>query len=467
MSNFKISNRELTPSGFLKFICLPNGLFFQFFVFLQIVLFSEQGKTVENATASSKSDSSIAIPSSPVPYATHLPQLIPIPAHTPTPTPVFTPVPTDATHSTTLQPVDTPIFESAGLNSKKSFDVENRNLWDSKSIVWSAEGGFGIKVFLLPPASYTKNTFNGTYLNLSAHQQIKPINNAQSKTYSLVASMDFFDKTDNLSSHFYPTLRDIYWMTIDEEQGRVLRIGYFLSPMIEQERRFWKGYLLGRDRAGLWEHYAYLKTTEAGIDYGSVGQPVRWRIGFMNTDAEKADPMIQKDILASIELLPLDASSIFAGVCLQKGWYEGLPIKLNNKDRGFLWVGQQVADGVSWTIELFNALDAVDGIKKPIAESVDLLQRGGQLVHAHAVAILLGKNFENYGRKFRVDLRVDDLDPDLDRKFNSLQANTLIISVPQDIGQMSFSLENLYLQKEHSIGSKLRSTVRLDYIFQL
>jgi hypothetical protein len=112
-------------------------------------------------------------------------------------------------------------------------------------------------------------------------------------------------------------------------------------------------------------------------------------------------------------------------------------------------------------------LDAVDGIKKNVAEGIDLNQRGGQLVHASGVSALFGKNFENFSRKFRVDLRLDELDPDIVRKFNSLQSNALILSFPQDVGALSLSLENLYLQKEHSLGSKMRSTFRLDYVFKL
>jgi hypothetical protein len=62
---------------------------------------------------------------------------------------------------------------------------------------------------------------------------------------------------------------------------------------------------------------------------------------------------------------------------------------------------------------------------------------------------------------------MDELDPDLDKGFNSVHSNTISITIPHELGQFSLSIDDLKLQKDHSIGNKARTTVSIDYLIQI
>jgi hypothetical protein len=337
----------------------------------------------------------------------------------------------------------------------------------SGSIDWRIDGSFGIKGYIQPLSNYSKNYFSGAHLNILGRKQLKFEDVELKNEYFVQSSFDIFAKTEVQSGHFFPLLRDAFLETRTNAGSRILKLGYFLSPMIERERSFWKGYQSGLERAGLWERYSYLKSTEVGLEYGSLNSHLQWRVGFTNTDAEKAEAMAQKDIFLLWEVVPQELDAFYGGVSVQKGWYDGLPLKTSNKDRGFIWWGYRNTNGLQLTIQGFGSVDAVDGLKKPVAEGIDLLEMGGQLVKAKGAAFLIGHNYEWENQKFRLDLKIDELDPDTDRKYTSVQSNSLALTVPQELGQITLGFENTFLEKNHSIGSKQRSTIRLDYIIEI
>jgi hypothetical protein len=335
------------------------------------------------------------------------------------------------------------------------------------AIDWRVEGGFGFKSIFQPLANYSKNFFSGPSLNVLGRKQLVSLTSHSPDEYFVQGSFDLFAKTEAQSGHFLPLLRDAFFESRNHTSQRMLKLGYFLSPMLERERSFWKAYRLGGERSGLWERYSYLKSTEAGFEYGSLRSKTQLRFGFTNADAEKSDPMIQKDVFLFWEVLPQERASFYGGLGAQKGWYEGLPLKANNKDRAFIWWGYQNPRGLQITLEGFAAKDAVDGLKKPVAEGVDLLAKAGKVVNARGAALLLGNNYEWLSQKFRLEFKIDQLDPDTDKDFTSVQSNTMLISFPDDFGEITFSVENMYLEKYHSIGHKQRSTLRLDYLVEI
>jgi hypothetical protein len=368
--------------------------------------------------------------------------------------------------SARLEPLSTPLANPLIIVNPESSNISagTKLLKDS---VFLIDGSFGFKTYFEPSSSYLKNSFEGHFLNLLGRKQIKKDGIQLQNEYFIEASFDFFSASDSQTGHFLPVLRDAFLESENEDTSRFFRIGYFTSPMIKRERSFWNGYRLGLERSGLWEKYSYLKTTESGFEFGSLNPKQQWRFGFLNTDAEQAMPISQKDIFLLWEVLPQNQESYYGGINIQKGWYDGLPIKTNNMDRGFLWWGFRDIKGFQFTIEGFSALDAVDGIKKPIAEDADFTSKAGSLVRALGEALLIGYNFEWNSQKFRVDFKMDELDPDLDKGFNSVHSNTISITIPHELGQFSLSIDDLKLQKDHSIGNKARTTVSIDYLIQI
>jgi hypothetical protein len=332
---------------------------------------------------------------------------------------------------------------------------------------WKLEGGFGFKTYLQPSSNYSKNNFSGASLNILGRKALKKSDSQLQNEYFVQGSFDLLSKTESQSGHFFPVLRDAFVESRNSEVSRFFRLGYFLSPMLERERSFWQGYRLGVERAGLWERYSYLKTTDAGFEYGSLSTELQWRVGFANTDAEKATPMIQKDIFLLWEVLPQAEASFYGGMSFVKGWYEGLPLNTNNKDRGFIWWGYRNPNGLQFTFEGFSAIDAVDGLKTPVAEGADFSLKAGELVRAFGGAFLIGQNFEWNSQKFRLDFKLEQLDPDIAKALNSVKDSTIAISVPNEVGQFTLSLENMELEKSHSIGNKQRTSIRVDYTIDI
>lgn len=370
-----------------------------------------------------------------------------------------------------VAPESTPVTSSTGTISNivpvESEVSSNHKLALLNVPEWKLEGGFGLKSYLQPSSNYSKNNFSGILLNILGRKALKKSDTQLQNDYFVQGSFDLFSKTESQSGHFIPVLRDAFVESRNSEVLRIFKLGYFLSPMLERERSFWQGYRIGIERAGLWERYSYLKTTEAGFEYGSLGTEQQWRVGFANTDAERATPMIQKDIFLLWEVLPQAEASFYGGMSFIKGWYEGLPINTNNKDRGFIWWGYRNPNGLQFTFEGFSAIDAVDGLKAPVAEGADFSLKAGELVRAVGGAFLIGQNFEWNSQKFRLDFKIEQLDPDIAKALNSVKDSTFAVSVPNEVGQFTLSLENMELEKSHSIGNKQRTSIRLDYTLDI
>ncbi len=332
-----------------------------------------------------------------------------------------------------------------------------------------------------PAALRNKSQFEGIYsealLKLNLTSLLPEVEQLTTKDFINVR-LQLFKYSKFSKQNLTPYLQEFYFSDLKENKN--LRLGVILSPWVYIERKYWKGYLWGESHSGLWEHYKYLRPAEVGIDYGTPlensSDIFNWKVGILSSDGTTGKTMFQKDVYY---LLSLNNDTLSFGFGSQFGLYNGLPADKNLRTRSFIWLSSNLNsiqnnnnNNIPWLIEGFEAYDAVDGIlgddgSLGFAENIDVIQFGGESLHARGGAIMaslpITSTISKNNQSTRIHIKYDLLDPNLKNKKDSVSTTLLGMSFPWRMGEVFFNTLITHFQENHHTAPEREIQTKIGY----